>query len=98
MQISESLREDQQGRLFMRLINTVLTREQNWVHWKAEGCHKFDLSPVPTGEFLDAKNKALNHCKADRPFPHVMGTPALNSLWQNTGKRLKLDNLAEEGR
>jgi len=98
MQISESLSEDQQGRLFMRLINTVLTREQNWVHWKAEGCHKFDLLPVPTGEFLGAKNKALNHCKPERPFPYVMGTPTLNRLWQDTGKRLKLDNLVEEGR
>lgn len=82
----------------MRLINTVLTREQNWVRWKAEGCQKFQLDPLPRPEIEDAKAKAAAHTKPDRPFPHVMGTPALSRLWGSTGKRVKVDDLAEEER
>ncbi len=77
----------------MRLINTVLTREQNWVQWKLEGCHPFDMPPLEKLEFVDARNKALSHCKPERPFPYVMGTPQLSKLWQDTGKDVLLDNL-----
>ncbi|KAA8910679.1 THO complex, subunit THOC1 [Sphaerosporella brunnea] len=97
-QISLSLQPNTIGRLFMRLINTVLTREQNWVQWKVEGCHGFDLAPLPSSEFQDAKSKAVNHCKAERPFPYVMGTPTLNRLWQDTGKHLQIDDLEDEDR
>jgi THO complex subunit 1 len=82
----------------MRLINTVLAREQNWVHWKADGCHKFDMAPLQPEEFLDAKTKASNHCKPERPFPYVMGTPTLNRLWLDTGKQLHVDDLMDEER
>lgn len=83
----------------MRLINTVLTREQNWVQWKAEGCHPFDKAPLPSAEFLDSKNRAMNHCQmASRPYSHSMGTPVLNRLWQDTGKYLQINDLQDEAR
>jgi len=79
----------------MRLINTVLAREQNWVHWKAEGCHNFDNAPLGADEFLDAKTNASIHCRVERPFPYTMGTPTLNRLWHDTGKTLHLGDLED---
>lgn len=82
----------------MRLINTVLTREQNWVQWKAEGCHPFDKSPLAPAEFLSSKTGAASHCQGARPYPFVMGTPSLSRLWQDTGKHLQIDDLMDEQR
>jgi len=82
----------------MRLINTVLAREHNWMYWKAEGCVKFDIPPLGADEFLDAKTKATIHCRLERPFPYTMGTPTLNRLWQDTGNTLHLDDLEDEER
>lgn len=97
-QISFSLQPDQTGKLFMRLINTVLAREQNWVHWKAEGCHQFDLPALDPAEFVDANARVTNHCKPERPFPYLMGTPTLNRLWVDTGRHLDLADLMDTER
>lgn len=82
----------------MRLINTVLTREQNWVRWKAESCHSFDMPPLAEVDFEDAKRKAERQCVADPPFRHVMGTSTLSKLWQETGESAGLEGLADEER
>ncbi|KAI5778894.1 THO complex, subunit THOC1 [Geopyxis carbonaria] len=97
-QITSSLQPDQLGKLFVRLINTVIAREQNWVHWKAEGCHKFDMAPLEPAEIVATKNKASEHCKPPRPFPNTMGTPTLSKIWQDTGKDLQIEDLMDEGR
>jgi THO complex subunit 1 len=97
-QISQSLQPNTSGKLFMRLINTVLAREQNWVQWKVEGCHGFDLAPLPSSEFQDAKAKAALHCKSERPFPYSMGTPTLHRLWKDTGDHLQIEDLEDDDR
>ena len=92
-QISNSLSPDQPGRLFMRLINTILTREQNWVRWKAESCHPFDMPPLAESDFEDAKKKAIKQCTTEPPFRHIMGTPTLSRLWKDTGDSTGLQGL-----
>ncbi|KAH0615000.1 uncharacterized protein H6S33_000636 [Morchella sextelata] len=97
-QISNSLQPNQSGRLFMRLINTVLTREQNWVRWKAESCQPFDMLPLAEEEFEDAKLKAEKQCISEAPFRYVMGTPTLSRLWQGTGDASGMEGLTDEER
>lgn len=82
----------------MRLINTVLTREQNWVRWKAESCQPFDMLPLAEEEFEDAKLKAEKQCISEAPFRYVMGTPTLSRLWQGTGDASGMEGLTDEER
>lgn len=79
----------------MRLINTVLTREQNWVRWKVESCQSFDMPPLAEADFEDAKRKAEKQCVPEAPFRYVMGTPTLSKLWQETGDAAGMEGLAD---
>ncbi|KAI5815600.1 THO complex, subunit THOC1 [Pyronema omphalodes] len=97
-QMSGYLQAEQKGKLFMRLIDTVLAREKNWIAWKTEGCHPFDIPAMKKEEVESAEVKAMNHCKAERPFPYTMGTPTLNRLWVDTGRQLHIDDLMDEDR
>ncbi|RPA96480.1 hypothetical protein L873DRAFT_1811344 [Choiromyces venosus 120613-1] len=97
-QILRSLEPDVQGRLFTRTIKTVLIREQNWVRWKAESCHPFDMPPLDDADIEDAKQKAAKACEIPESYKYTMGTPALNSLWKATGDIIGLEGLADPTR
>lgn len=36
--IANYLQEGNGGKFYYRMVDTVLTRDKNWVRWKAEGC------------------------------------------------------------
>ncbi|CUS10902.1 unnamed protein product [Tuber aestivum] len=97
-QILRSLEPDVQGRLFTRTIKTVLIREQNWVRWKAESCHPFDMPPLGDADIEDAKQKAAKACEIPESYKYTMGTPALNSLWRATGDLTGLEGLTDPKR
>ncbi|CAZ80092.1 unnamed protein product [Tuber melanosporum] len=97
-QILRSLEPDVQGRLFTRTIKTVLIREQNWVRWKAESCHPFDMPPLGDADIEDAKQKAVKACEIPESYKYTMGTPTLNLLWQATGDLTGLEGLTDPTR
>ncbi|TGZ84813.1 hypothetical protein EX30DRAFT_337280 [Ascodesmis nigricans] len=86
--IAASLTSDINSRLFNRLITTVLTREQNWLQWKLEGCQPFDLSPLPGSVLQETRKLLLAATKPAPKYRFVMGTPALSHLWSQTNARI----------
>lgn len=96
--IVASLTTDLSGRLFNRLIDTIITREENWVTWKLEGCASFDLPPLPASSIDQAKASLAALTAPPVPYRHVMGTPTLSRLWRETGSSISLEALKSTSR
>lgn len=43
------------GRFYHRMVETILTRDKNWVRWKYDNCPSIVRDPVPTDEELEAR-------------------------------------------
>jgi THO complex subunit 1 len=57
-QIANYLQEGSDGKFYYRMVDTVLSRDKNWVRWKMENCQPFTRDPVSTKDFLEAKSGA----------------------------------------
>ena len=82
----------------MRLVETILTRDKNWVQWKAENCLSFEKKPVPEDEIKRSIGRAMDICRPTRPYPHAMGAPALAKLWREAGKSPGMEGLKRKER
>lgn len=56
--IANYLQEGPDGKFYYRMVDTVLSRDKNWVRWKIEHCPQFTRDRVPTEDFLAAKSGA----------------------------------------
>jgi THO complex subunit 1 len=74
------MKKDTPGRIFHRMVDTVLSRDKNWVYWKMANCPTIKRDPVQPQLYADAKAAAqkLATSKRLRPFP--MGAVALDFL------------------
>lgn len=54
--IANYLQDGPDGKFYYRMVDTVLSRDKNWVRWKMENCQPFTRDRVPTKDFLDAKS------------------------------------------
>ncbi|KAL4787559.1 THO complex subunit 1 transcription elongation factor-domain-containing protein [Aspergillus varians] len=52
------LQEGAGGKFYYRMVDTVLSRDKNWVRWKAEGCPPIERPVVSVDEYLGAREKA----------------------------------------
>ena len=85
--IANYLQEGPDGKFYYRMVDTVLSRDKNWVRWKMENCQPFTRDRVPTQNFLQAKSgaqKAVVSKKATKP----MSAPnALDFLFNTEAER-----------
>ena len=83
--INAYLHTTQEGRLFNRMVDTVLARDKNWVRWKIESCPSIVRDPISTESELDArkgaKEAARIRCVPEKP----MGTMDLSFLTEGSG-------------
>jgi len=81
------LQEGPDGKFYYRMVDTVLSRDKNWVRWKMENCQPFTRDRVATTDFQQAKSgaqKAVVGKKAARP----MGVPStLDFLYNNEAEK-----------
>ncbi|EFQ93789.1 hypothetical protein CFE70_010032 [Pyrenophora teres f. teres 0-1] len=81
------LQEGPDGKFYYRMVDTVLSRDKNWVRWKMENCQPFTRDRVATTDFQQAKSgaqKAVVSKKATRP----MGVPStLDFLYNNEAEK-----------
>jgi len=82
----------------MRLVETILTRDKNWVQWKAENCLSFEKKPVPEDEVKRRMDHAMEICRPTRPYQHAMGAPALAKLWREAGRSPGMEGLKRKER
>ncbi|KAF2748215.1 hypothetical protein M011DRAFT_401168 [Sporormia fimetaria CBS 119925] len=56
--IANYLQEGLDGKFYYRMVDTVLSRDKNWVRWKMENCQPFTRDRVATKDFLEAGSGA----------------------------------------
>ncbi|KAL8681411.1 MAG: hypothetical protein Q9186_002486 [Xanthomendoza sp. 1 TL-2023] len=83
-EIAAYLQQGQEGKFYYRMVDTVLSRDKNWVQWKAEGCPLIKQPPIPSESFIESQKGAQKICAPKRIRPTPMGSLDLNFLL-NTG-------------
>ncbi|RJE27393.1 nuclear matrix protein [Aspergillus sclerotialis] len=95
--IEEYLQQGAGGKFYYRMVDTVLSRDKNWVRWKAEGCPLIERPPVSVAEYLGAREHATKAYANKRLRPSPMGSLDLKFL--SEGESLaNLQRLKEQER
>lgn len=79
-EIATYLKQGPEGNFYYRMVDTVLSRDKNWAHWKAEGCPLIERTPVSPEDFTAAKNEAQKTCLDKRMRATPLGSLDLNFL------------------
>ena len=61
-EIAAYLQQGPEGKFYYRMVDTVLSRDKNWVHWKAEGCPPIARDRVSAKDFWEAEKGAQKAC------------------------------------
>ena len=95
--IAAYLQQGSEGKFFYRMVDTVLSRDKNWVRWKAEGCPPFQRPSVSPDDFQDARRSAKRTCTNKRMRATPLGSLDLHFL--TDGEVLGgLERLKDSGR
>ena len=84
--IASYLQQGPEGKFYYRMVDTVLSRDKNWVQWKAESCPEIARAPVTAEDFAEAEKGAQMACAPKRLRPNVLGALNLNFLTGNKEK------------
>ncbi|OJJ46373.1 hypothetical protein ASPZODRAFT_66010 [Penicilliopsis zonata CBS 506.65] len=95
--IEEYLQEGLGGKFYYRMVDTVLSRDKNWVRWKAEGCPLIERPPVSVKEYLGAREHATKLYANKRLRPSPMGSLDLKFLSEGESTT-KFERLKEPDR
>ncbi len=52
-----------EGKFYYRMVDTVLSRDKNWVLWKAENCPPISRKPLDVAKHTEAQNRLKTLCK-----------------------------------
>lgn len=74
------------GPYFLRMVDTILARDKNWVRWKVESCPSIELPAVTANAFADAKDAARRAFSNRRIRPVPMGSLSLDFLGGGNGE------------
>lgn len=78
--IATYLQQGPEGKFYYRMVDTVLSRDKNWVRWKAEGCPPIERPVVSAEDFVNARNGAQKACANRRLRATPMGSLDLKFL------------------
>ncbi|KAI5291498.1 hypothetical protein KEM54_004163 [Ascosphaera aggregata] len=84
--ISRYLQDGPGGKFYYRMVDTVLTRDKNWVRWKAEGCPSIESPAVTASDYMDTRAKASRTFAPKRLRETPMGSLDLTFLAQESSK------------
>lgn len=79
------------------MVNTVLSRDKNWVRWKLENCPQITRNPVRSQDFNQARDGAKSACATKRLRPTPMGSLDLKFLLDAENMN-NLERLSEQTR
>lgn len=68
------------GPFFLRLVETVLIRDKNWVRWKIENCPPIELPAVTPQEWVATMKSAKDQTTNKRIRKEAMGSLSLDFL------------------
>lgn len=95
--VAEYLRQGFEGPFFYRMVETVLSRDKNWVRWKVENCPSIARPPISPEEYVAAKTSARKATTNKRLRPNPLGSLDLKFLAENEG-RSGLERLKDPSR
>lgn len=78
--IANYLQDGPDGKFYYRMVDTVLSRDKNWVRWKMENCQPFTRDRIPTKDFLGAKSGADEELGRKRLAKPMGGSSGLQFL------------------
>ncbi|RDW89589.1 hypothetical protein BP6252_01621 [Coleophoma cylindrospora] len=81
--IADYLKQGLEGPFFYRMVETVLSRDKNWVRWKIENCPSIAKPAVTPAEYLESKKSAKKTTTNKRIRPHPLGSLDLKFLAEN---------------
>jgi THO complex subunit 1 len=71
-----------EGPYFLRMVESVLVRDKNWIRWKVENCTPIERPRVSPQQFNEAKAVARKMATNKRPFA-AMGALSLEFLTED---------------
>ena len=69
-EIASYLQQGLEGKFYYRMVDTVLSRDKNWVRWKAESCPTIEKAAVSAKEWEEAKD-GVRKASVVRPMRDV---------------------------
>ncbi|KAI9793041.1 MAG: hypothetical protein M1816_000939 [Peltula sp. TS41687] len=78
--IASYLARGQEGKFYYRMVDTILSRDKNWVRWKAESCPAIELAPISAQDWADAQDSAERVCAVSKHRDLTVGTLDLTFL------------------
>lgn len=78
--IATYLQQGPEGKFYYRMVDTVVSRDKNWVHWKAEGCPPIQREPISAEDYAEAERGAGKACANKRIRAIPLGTLDLSFL------------------
>ncbi|KAK5097408.1 hypothetical protein LTS08_006820 [Lithohypha guttulata] len=73
-----------EGRMFLRMVNMVLSRDKNWVRWKVDNCPAISKPPVTQDVSEHSQHELLKlNRKANAPLSKPKGSDQLAFLSQS---------------
>jgi len=88
--INTLLQTTLEGKLFARMVETVLARDKNWIRWKIEGCPSIVRQSVSMEMELEAREGARKATVPRRVPARPNGAMDLSFLVEGTGGGLEL--------
>ncbi|CAI7659935.1 unnamed protein product [Penicillium palitans] len=85
------------GKFYYRMVDTVLSRDKNWVRWKAEGCPLIERPAISAAEYTTSREHATKAYANKRLRPSPMGSLDLNFL-ADTEALANIERLKESDR
>ncbi|OTB20424.1 hypothetical protein K445DRAFT_312884 [Daldinia sp. EC12] len=74
------MQADSDGYFFHRVIESVISRDKNWVRWKVESCPPIKRDPLSAADFAEGKASAKRIATNKRLRPVPMGSLSLDFL------------------
>lgn len=96
--IAAYLQQGPEGKFYYRMVDTVLSRDKNWAHWKAEGCPLIERASMSAENFTEAKKGAQNACANRRLKVTPLGSLDLDFLSDVGGSGESLRKLSNTER
>ncbi len=85
--IAEYLRQGFEGPFFYRMVETVLSRDKNWVRWKIESCPPIERPAISPEEHIAAKTAARKATTNKRLRAKPLGSLDLSFLSEADGAK-----------
>ncbi|KAI1268271.1 THO complex subunit 1 transcription elongation factor-domain-containing protein [Xylariaceae sp. FL1019] len=65
--ITTYIQQDTDGFFFIRVVESVISRDKGWVRWKVENCTPIERPSVEPKEFIEARSNAKRLATSRRP-------------------------------